>query len=354
MIKRFLFLCFFSLFLTSCIEVGNVFIPVGGGGSGSSSKAPVRQYAHPAKTRFSDSELNSYRKSGSYYNSLNTKRNSSLPKAKPYTVLGKTYVPYASAAGFEEIGIASWYGPGFHGKKTSNGEIFNTYALTAAHKYLPFDTNILVTNLENGKTCVVRITDRGPFVDNRIIDLSQAAAKQIDMIKNGTAKVHLTYLDNKGKNSAVHSKKNSSGGFLNMLFGNNSDDSKKYSEEDQSVSAALAALTGGSLAAGNAGYTNNQSMAEVKPVYVNTARADTKSSMQRLVSKIYLHLGVYDKQNVASNLVQELKKRNIPAAIFKDNGFYSVNAGPFKNKDMATQVQQFLKKSFPKSYLVVR
>lgn len=351
MIKRFLLLCWMLFFLASCIQVGNVFIPVGGS-SGSSSKA--RQYAHPAKTHFSDSDLDSYRKSGSYYNSINTKRNSNLPKAKPYTVLGKTYVPYASAAGFEEIGIASWYGPGFHGKKTSNGEVFNTYALTAAHKYLPFDTNILVTNLENGKNCVVRITDRGPFVDDRIIDLSQAAAKQIDMIKNGTAKVHLTYLDNKGKNSSVHGKKNSSGGFLDMLFGNNSSKGKKTSEEDQSVSAALSALTGGSLAAGNAGYTNNQSMAEVKPVYVNTAKADTKSSVQSLVSKIYLHLAVYDKQNVANNLVQELKKRNIPAAVFKDNGFYSVHAGPFKNKDLATQVQQYLKKNFPQSYLVVR
>lgn len=353
MIKRFLFLCWISFFLASCIQVGNIFIPVGGS-SVSSSSSKVRQYAHPAKTHFSDSDLNSYRKSGSYYNSINTKRNSSLPKAKPYTVLGKTYVPYASAAGFEEIGIASWYGPGFHGKKTSSGEVFNTYALTAAHKYLPFDTNILVTNLENGKTCVVRITDRGPFVEDRIIDLSQAAAKQIDMIKNGTAKVHLSYLDNKGKNSSVHAQKNSSGGFLDMLFGNNSDKARKVSEEDQSVSAALAALTSGSLAAGNAGFTNNQSMAEVKPVYVNTAKADTKSSVQSLVSKIYLHLAVYDKQNVANNLVQELRKRNIPAAVFKDNGFYSVHAGPFKNKDLATQVQQYLKKNFPQSYLVVR
>ena len=71
--------------------------------------------------------------------------------------------------------------------------------MTAAHKFLPFNTNILVTNLENGKTCVVRINDRGPFVDDRIIDLSQAAAQKIGMIKSGTAKVHLEYLDGDGK-----------------------------------------------------------------------------------------------------------------------------------------------------------
>lgn len=352
MIKRFFLLSCLAFFISSCIQLGNVFIPVGSGsGSGSGSGGQTRQYVHPAKTRFSDNDLNSYRKSGSYYKNLNTQRNSHLPKAKPYTVLGKTYVPYSSAVGFEEIGIASWYGPGFHGKKTANGEVFNTYALTAAHKFLPFNTNILVTNLENGKTCVVRITDRGPFVDDRIIDLSQAAAKQIDMVKNGTAKVHLTYLDNKGENSSVHTKKHP-GSLFDMIFGNSAENT--YSEEDQSVSAALAALAGGSMAAGNAGYTNNQSMAAVKPVYVNTAKADTKSAMQNLAAKVYLHLGVFEKQNIANNLVRELQKRNIPAQIFNDSGFYAVHAGPFKNKEMATQVQQYLKKNFPKSYLVVR
>lgn len=352
MIKRFFLLSCLAFFVSSCIQLGNVFIPVGSGsGSSSGTGGQTRQYVHPAKTRFSDNDLNSYRKSGSYYKNLNTQRNSHLPKAKPYTVLGKTYVPYSSAVGFEEIGIASWYGPGFHGKKTANGEVFNTYALTAAHKFLPFNTNILVTNLENGKTCVVRITDRGPFVDDRIIDLSQAAAKQIDMVKNGTAKVHLTYLDNKGENSSVHTKKHP-GSLFDMIFGNSAENT--YSEEDQSVSAALAALAGGSMAAGNAGYTNNQSMAAVKPVYVNTAKADTKSAMQNLAAKVYLHLGVFEKQNIANNLVRELQKRNIPAQIFNDSGFYAVHAGPFKNKEMATQVQQYLKKNFPKSYLVVR
>lgn len=349
MIKRLLLLSIFTIFLTSCIQIGNVSLPVyssSGSGSGTQSK----QYT--GKTRFSDSDLNSYRKSGSYYKKLNTQRNSHLPKAKAYTVRGKTYVPYASAEGFEEIGIASWYGPGFHGKKTSNGEVFNTYGMTAAHKFLPFNTNILVTNLENGKTCVVRINDRGPFVDDRIIDLSQAAAKQIGMIKNGTAKVHLVYLDSDGKNSSALNKKNASGSLFDVLFGNSSE--KKYSDEDQSVSAALASLAGGSMAAGNAGYSNNQSMAETRPVYVNTAKKDSKSSLQSLASKIYLHLAIYDTQNTAAKLVQELQKRNIPAAMFNDNGFYSVHAGPFQNKEMAEQVQQYLKKNFPKSYLVVR
>ncbi len=136
-------------------------------------------------------DLDSNRKSGSYYLQLNAKNNSHLPKAKPYTVLGKSYTPYAASDGFSEIGIASWYGPGFHGKLTANGEKYNQNGITAAHKLLPHGTMIRVTNLENGKYVVVRINDRGPFHDDRIIDLSKGAANRIDMLRTGTAKVHL-------------------------------------------------------------------------------------------------------------------------------------------------------------------
>jgi rare lipoprotein A len=90
-----------------------------------------------------------------------------------------------------EVGIASWYGPTFHGKSTANGEIYDQNELTAAHKTLPFNTVVVVTNLENGKTVTVRINDRGPYAHNRIIDLSRAAAERIDMIGPGTVQVRL-------------------------------------------------------------------------------------------------------------------------------------------------------------------
>jgi len=96
---------------------------------------------------------------------------------------------------YTERGIASWYGPKFHGKRTANGEIYNMYALTAAHKILPFNTKVLVTNLYNNKQVVVRINDRGPFVKNRIIDLSYMAAKKINMIATGTAPVILKVIE---------------------------------------------------------------------------------------------------------------------------------------------------------------
>ena len=91
-------------------------------------------------------------------------------------------------------GVASWYGPGFEGNRTANGEVFDTSKLTAAHQTLPFDTLVRVTNLENGLAVVVRVNDRGPFVGGRIIDLSRAAAERIDMVESGTAQVRLELL----------------------------------------------------------------------------------------------------------------------------------------------------------------
>ncbi len=92
-------------------------------------------------------------------------------------------------------GVASWYGPDFHGKATANGEIYNMNDLTAAHRTLPFNTVVLVENLENGRSVVVRINDRGPYVDNRIIDLSRQAAREIDMINAGIAPVELFLIE---------------------------------------------------------------------------------------------------------------------------------------------------------------
>jgi rare lipoprotein A len=94
----------------------------------------------------------------------------------------------------EKVGLASWYGDPYHGRRTSNGETYNKYGMTAAHRTLPFDTVVKVNNLENGRNVKVRINDRGPFKDNRVIDLSYAAAKEISMIGPGTAKVSLEVL----------------------------------------------------------------------------------------------------------------------------------------------------------------
>lgn len=112
-----------------------------------------------------------------------------------YVVFGKRYYTLQSNQGFVQRGIASWYGTKFHGRKTSNGERYDMYAMSAAHKRLPLPTYLEVTNLENGRKVVVRVNDRGPFHDNRIVDLSYAAASRIGMLGKGTALVEIRAID---------------------------------------------------------------------------------------------------------------------------------------------------------------
>ncbi|MGM0516515.1 MAG: septal ring lytic transglycosylase RlpA family protein [Pseudomonadota bacterium] len=108
-----------------------------------------------------------------------------------YTVFGKRYHVRESNAGFRQRGVASWYGDKFHGRPTSSGEPYDMYRMTAAHKTLRLPAYVRVTNLENGRSVVVRVNDRGPFVDNRVIDLSYAAAHKIGMTGRGTALVDI-------------------------------------------------------------------------------------------------------------------------------------------------------------------
>lgn len=107
----------------------------------------------------------------------------------PYTVLGETYTLLPDSEGFRQTGIASWYGYKFHGRKTANGEVYDMYKMTAAHKTLPIPSYVRVTNQSNGRSVIVRVNDRGPFHEGRVIDLSYSAAQKLDFIGQGTAKV---------------------------------------------------------------------------------------------------------------------------------------------------------------------
>src|SRR5213076_2123018 len=103
-----------------------------------------------------------------------------------------------------QLGVASWYGPGFHGNRTANGEIYDQYELTAAHRTLPLGTRVMVTNLANGRAVEVRINDRGPFVDGRAIDLSYAAARTIGLVGPGTGRVRIEVLGKVSQQAPVH------------------------------------------------------------------------------------------------------------------------------------------------------
>jgi len=127
-----------------------------------------------------------------------------VPRAEPrsrygnpesYVVYGKRYYPLPSSKGYSERGMASWYGTKFHGKRTSSGEPYDLYGMTAAHKTLPLPTYVKVTNLQNGRSVIVKVNDRGPFHDDRLIDLSYSAAAKLGILGHGTGSVEVTAID---------------------------------------------------------------------------------------------------------------------------------------------------------------
>lgn len=122
---------------------------------------------------------------------------------KPYVVFGKTYVPLKSNKGFRQKGTASWYGKKFHGKRTSSGETYDMYKMTAAHTVLPIPSYAQVTNLNNGRSIIVKVNDRGPFKHNRVIDLSYAAALKLDVVRSGTGQVEIIAI---GENTPTSQK----------------------------------------------------------------------------------------------------------------------------------------------------
>jgi rare lipoprotein A len=126
---------------------------------------------------------------------------------RPYSVFGVSYRPLKSAKGYTERGVASWYGKKFHGQHTANGETYDMYAMTAAHKTLPIPSYLRVRNLNNGKSVVVRVNDRGPFRENRIIDLSYAAAAKLGILGTGTGIVELEGLSGDEPVTQVASRK---------------------------------------------------------------------------------------------------------------------------------------------------
>lgn len=170
MIKTFLF--FLVIFIVGCTTK-----------SGSYSYQPTKPSQKYPSEKLSDNSSNVYKSNGDLHATM-----------RPYRVMGKEYFPTVVRVGDTFSGRASWYGTDFHGKSTSNGEAYDMYAMSAAHKTLPMNTVVRVTNTENNEQTIVRINDRGPFVESRIIDLSYAAAERIGVARKGTASVTLEVL----------------------------------------------------------------------------------------------------------------------------------------------------------------
>jgi rare lipoprotein A len=227
---------------------------------------------------------------------------------KPYRVAGHWYYPLAYADGYDETGVASWYGTKFHGKKTANGERYDMHAMSAAHKTLPLPTMVRVTNLKNGRSVVVRVNDRGPFVKDRIIDLSYAAARKLGYNDAGTAPVRVEVLGNSSNRPSIARSK----------------------------------------------------PAPVVPPHpiISTRPTPTATTLTTKPGAMYIQLGAFSSHNNANKLQGELSGEYPSVGIYTINGGYSkvyrVRIGPFNDeKDIEDNVLSLQQRGYDNAIVVI-
>ena len=233
-----------------------------------------------------------------------------------YEVFGERYYVLDSSAGYSERGVASWYGRDFHGKPTSSGETYDMRELTAAHKTLPIPTWVEVTNLENGESVVVRVNDRGPFVDNRIIDLSQRAAEELDMIGAGTARVQVRSLD-----TAIP------------------DATRLASTPAPAPAATATGAAGGAPAA-----TPSRGFSIISP-----AEAGTLGPDDRPLRPLYVQVGAFSDSDNAVQLVARLRGEGFRDSFVMTSGqgadrMHRVRIGPIDDSDEFDEIRDDLRR----------
>ncbi|MDP3307958.1 septal ring lytic transglycosylase RlpA family protein [Methylotenera sp.] len=225
---------------------------------------------------------------------------------KPYSALGQKYTPMTTYVPYKKQGVASWYGKRFHGKKTSTGEIYDMYAMTAAHTVLPIPSYAKVTNPANGRSVIVRINDRGPFKHSRLIDLSYAAAYQLRLIKQGSGLVEVETIDT----SAEGMRKMSSNNSL------------QTASPTESLSP------------------NNETVVTLVPSAPATVSVATNTSFNNIQStQYYVQAGAF-KNEVNGTLLQKKIQgldmaENVGVANVYNDGLYRVKLGPYTSKNEA-------------------
>ncbi len=232
---------------------------------------------------------------------------------KPYKVFGRKYHPLSSAQDYQAKGTASWYGRKFHGYHTANGEIYDMYAMTAAHKTLPIPSYVQVTNLANNRTIIVRVNDRGPFHDNRLIDLSYAAAYALDMLSTGTAEVKLQ--------SIVVAE------------------GEQYQPSPPPMIAQVATEP-----------PAPPSAPPVEPIAQTTPALSETASLAQLFVQV---LAASDGDKILATAKQLAQLFNFPRQIPRENGIYKLRLGPLKDKQQAQALINSLKNNgYPNAYML--
>ncbi len=263
-----------------------------------------------------------------------------------YTVLGKNYMIWNGATSYIEEGTASWYGPGFNGKKTSNGEVYNQKGYTAAHKNLPLPSYLKVTNLRNGKKVIVRVNDRGPFVGTRILDLSEGSARAIGMIGTGTSKVRIELI-----------KVNPSGTYANAVG-----TPAGYNISPSSGTSRGSWGTGSSVKTGIKSYASNRT----KKIYtrLNSYVSDNVFNNAGAASSGYVSAKALSGGNsyiqlVACNsdkMAEEIKsnvsgKISYPVIIAKDGNINRVLVGPLSESTARSAMSTLKRKGYSDCFI---
>ena len=244
---------------------------------------------------------------------------------KPYKINGQWFYPAVDYQ-YDEVGIASWYGPNFHGKKTANGEIFNQNAVSAAHKTLPIPSIVIVTNLENNKKLEIRINDRGPFVRGRIIDLSKKAAEILGILKSGTAKVRVQINEEKSRKIAMD--------FDNYeVFISDAGQSEKVVKKEIKT---------------NLLNTDEQNKTKLKKI--NDQKKISKNETIKLDKefndkKMLIQVGAFSDIRNAKKLLEKLEnfKAFIKREFVNERYFYRVRIGPISSQSVAQNILEKLK-----------
>ena len=235
----------------------------------------------------------------------------------PYKINGKWYYP-AIDYDYDEVGMASWYGPGFHGKKTANGEIFNQNIISAAHRTLPLPSIVKVTNLDNGKVLsFVRVNDRGPFARNRIIDLSKEAAKQLGFVNKGVAKVRVEILEDESRkfvNELVKSNKNAKAAVV-----------QEVEKKDLSVNS-------------------NKSFKSNKEIMKSNVDDELDENFVLKNNDIAIQVGAFSDHRNAKSLIEKLSefKAYIKREFIDNKYIYRVRIGPLGDLSEANQLKDRL------------
>jgi len=218
----------------------------------------------------------------------------------PYTALGQRYTPREDY-NYSEVGIASWYGPDFHNKRTANGERYNMRAVTAAHRTLPLPSIVKVTNLENGRTIIARVNDRGPYVKNRIIDLSQKGAELLEYKNKGTARVKVEILAGPSK-----------------------------------------ALKEAMLASNNTSSTTNKNVKYGRVESNHPAEpTQTASQTEPVKGNYFVQVGAFSDLSKAKQMAANMErfgKVSIYEAYLSKDGVYRVRLGAYQSRDEAMQI----------------